>query len=250
MKRYPIKLKNSPLVETICEIRFNTNIPSEAIIGVVFQSVSSLLNDPKIVNLPLSQMPIEVRSNIPDIDYQQLYQIKSDNFVIGVGAKVVTFSQRKPYTGWSIYSKFILDAINKLISCNLFDEITRVGLRYINILDDSLLKVSNFKLSYSGKEVTNETTSMTRLEERINDSLILVFNLNNNILVGVNQQKPKKASMIDIDVIQEISIPLIKDNGQVLVSSFNKLHDMVNQRFFDLLNDSFLNSLGPMYVEK
>lgn len=248
MDKYPIKIKNSPLLETICEIRFNTDFPSEAIIGVIFQSVLPLLNNPKIINLPLSQMPIEARRNIPEVDYQQLYQINNDCFVIGVGARVITFSQRKPYTGWDRYSKFILDAMRKLIDNKFFKNITRIGLRYINLLDDSLLEVTNFKMSFLGKTVSSATTSMTRLEDRINDSLVIVFNLNNNVLVGFNNQKPKKSSMIDINAVQEISILLTEEDNHVLfANSINKLHSIVNNRFFDLLNDSFLKSLEPVY---
>ncbi len=251
MDRFPTKLNNSPLVESICELRFNTILPSETIIGIVFQSVSPLLDNPKIVNLPLFQMPIMARNNIPDIDYQALQQIISGDFVIGVGTKVVTFSQRKPYTGWDIYSKLILNVITKLIECKLFKEITRVGLRYVNILDCSLYEATNFKLSYSGKVITNATTSMTRLEERLDDSLVLVFNLNNNVLVGVNHQKPRKASMIDIDVIQNINITFNDDEGSLILnSSINKLHDILNERFFYILDDNYLNSLGPIYVKE
>jgi len=202
MDQYPKKLNRCPLVEAIFEIRFNTMIPEDAVFGIVYQSLGKIINKKPPVALPIVNLPSEVRRQDPNLKFQPHYQIKLNNWTISVGPKTLLFSNRSPYVGWDEYKRFIIEALRLITLSGIIDQVVRTGLRYINVFDGYLFKNTKLKLEVIDGELTTEETAIHTCLKSY-DGYHINLQLNNNVYISINNQPPKLASLIDIDVSKE-----------------------------------------------
>src|SRR6266480_1902649 len=99
--RLPIKIDPCPIVEAILEIRFVTSESWATLPGLLFTRIRERYPEQK--NLPLAQIPEEMRRHEPTFTYQPLIQFLShSDFLIQFGPRVVSLvAKSKEYTGWS-----------------------------------------------------------------------------------------------------------------------------------------------------
>jgi len=58
--KIPKKIDPCPIVEAIVEIRFDSNLPGDAIFGVIYNQFKE--DYPKFTKLPILQLPEAIRS--------------------------------------------------------------------------------------------------------------------------------------------------------------------------------------------
>jgi uncharacterized protein (TIGR04255 family) len=243
MDQYPKKLNKCPLVEAIFEIRFNTLIPEDAVFGIVYQSLGKIINKNVPVALPIVNLPSEIRRQDPNLKFQPHYQINLNNWTISVGPKTLLFSNRSPYVGWEEYKRFIINALDLIATSGVINQVIRTGLRYINVFEGYLFKNTKLKLEITdGELVAEETTIHTSLKS--NDGYYINLQLNNNVNIRINNQSPKRASLIDLDVSKEqvLNLDTFKHSIDAVLEDS---HNIERDRFFNLLTDEFLRLLEP-----
>lgn len=250
MCRLPLRLEKCPVIETNLEIRFLTNMPGDAVFGIIYQALQSNFEGytPQIQSI--SQIPIELRDTDPNIRYQPTHLMIKDNLSIGIGPKSIIFSNRAPYKGWNTFKNFVLLALSSIEKINIVKEIEKIGLRYINIIEKPLADATNLVISLCGETKDKNDVSTLRLEKKINTDSLLVLQLNDNVLVSINSSAPKKLSMIDIDAItnHRFDSSVLKQNK--ISNILDELHNIEKSYFYKLLNEDFKNGLYPIYEEE
>ena len=179
--------------------------------------------------------------------YQPTYQLINENLSIGICAKSIVFSNKAPYKGWQCFKEFILSAVELIYDSSVIDKIERIGLRYINIIDSPLADATNLNISLCGESQNKNDVSVLRLEKHLRDAELIVFQLNNNVFVSINNAPAQKKSMIDIDSIKNINA----NTHELIIDTFSDiletLHKNEKEHFFGLLRDDYLKQLTPEF---
>lgn len=247
MEKLPTKLIKNPIVEAILEIRFSSVLPDDAVFGLVYKALQEDFESFKLESQPILQLPEIARKEDPGLKYQPTYRLNKNNLSIGIGPRTLIFSNRMPYLGWKSFKKFVLSALNLINNSNVINKVERIGLRYINLINKSLYDTTNLKLSMCNMEENKDDVFTLRLEKQLKDKKMVIFQLNNNVFVSINNEKSIKASIVDIDSINR-NLMEIEDIKKLNFSEIiDELHDIEKGYFFDLLNKNYLDELIPDY---
>lgn len=247
MSDLPLKLEKCPLVETILEIRFKSSLPDDAVFGVIYQSLAKAFDKFIPQRQAILDLPEEARNFDPNMKYQPYYQLINNNLSIGIGPRSIIFSNRAPYQGWNTFRDFVLSALELIQSSTAIYEIERIGLRYINLIDKSLSETTNLNISLCGTTKDPGDVSTLRIEKNLENKKLIIFQLNDNVLISINNAPSRKASMIDIDAISNNSFNFTNTNLQDISVVLDDLHKIEKKHFFDLLDKDYLKNLGPIY---
>src|SRR2546428_13428213 len=86
--RLPIKIEPCPIVAAILEMRFVTSESWRTLPGLLFANIRDRYPEQK--DLPLAQLPEEIRRREHAFTYQPLVQFLSRDFLIQFGPRVVS----------------------------------------------------------------------------------------------------------------------------------------------------------------
>lgn len=239
--KLPKKITPCPIIESIVEIRFDSAIPPDAIFGVVYDSFKEIFpNEP--VNLPILQLPVQIRNSEPNLQYKAHHRLSDDTFLFQVGPKSISLIRKGEYVGWSIFSPKIKECFQKVKIIQIIKNIKRFGLRYINFFEEiDIYEKINLKLLLNEDTLKSDKIFVkTSLQKGDFISNLLV---SNNSKIEQNNVE-KKGSIIDIDVYQE-------ENGQNISARFDEIienaHNIEKELFFSLFKKDFLNKFNPEY---
>lgn len=237
----PKRITPCPIAESVIEVRFDTDFPADAVFGVIFERVKA--NYPKLIRLPILQLPAPILASDLELKYKPHYRLVSkDKTAVQIGPRTISLVASGEYPGWVAYSEKFRDLISLTEKAGVIKTITRLGLRFINFFEGQ---------NVFEKITLNLRTNDTPFES---DELYIrsVIKLNgfNNTLQISNGAKwkvgngEKKGSIIDIDVVKIGTLGL-KD---VAEATLEQAHAVEKRIFFGLIKDDFLkNSLKPEY---
>jgi len=239
--RLPRTIKPCPILEAIVEVRFEPDIPEEAVFGIVYQSFKKDYNHVQVENLPILQVPEAVLRKDPNLKYKPHYRLQRNGLILGLGPRVWSLSNASGYLGWAKYSEALLDTIDRISSASIMKAPLRFGLRYINAFDDDIfdnitLKVSHDdgpfscdQLAIRAQVPTGDFTTTLQISNRAS------FKSNGGQNVG---------SVIDLDIWTESEVEKLLTGPREFIE---KSHAEEKKLFFSLLTEEFLASLNPEY---
>lgn len=237
----PISIDPCPIEETILEIRYSSDTPNDARFGMLYGAIGKFFES-KPIALPILQIPEPIRSQDPSLKYKAHHQLEKENYLLGIGPDVLTFSARRPYTGWSNWSEFFFLILKNAFETNVISKIERVGLRYINVFNDSILEKIKCQIKINNRILAEESTNLRT--EIIDDGFTLVLQIGNSVSMKKENQLIN-CSVIDIDVLHDIK------NTKVFLANYEEViktaHTKEKNLFFSLLNEPFLNEFNPNY---
>lgn len=242
MKRIPIKLGKCPIVESVLEFRFDSDVDRAIVFPVLFSSISNDFQEP--IALPILQIPENVKAMDPNLKDQPCYRLllKEDpSFSLQIGPRVIAFSFNQNYRGWDAFKDYAATYFAKLRGTNVIKRVTRLGFRVINFFDwDIYKRGTEVSISLLGKEIPyEETTLRTKF---INGDYQSVVNIINNAQLNT-PSGTKTGSVVDIDTCL-----LNCENFFMKAPEYmDKAHAIEKQIFFDLLKDDLIESLEPTY---
>ena len=241
MKDIPKKLNICPLEEAVFEIRFSSDTPPDAIFGIIYSSVKDIFPKESIKQLPVQQIPEQIRLKDPNLKYQALHRLQKDNLSLSIGPNTLIFGNTKEYLGWHAWSTFFHSILNEVEKTEVLSKVERIGLRYINIFDNNILENTNVKLLIDNNQLLHETSNLRT--ELVDSGFIKVLQIGNAVNITSNNQS-RIGSIIDIDCIYNFKDEdFFKDYSGLI----NMAHEKEKELFFTLLNDEFLKSLNPKY---
>lgn len=240
--RTPKRLAKNPIIDAIAEVRFSSSIPNDAVIGLVYSQLQDTFGKPE--NLPVLQIPPQLRESDPNLKYQPCYRFTKPGNVLLVGPHTVALSTY-PYSDWGTASPLLADILTRLHKVRLFERIQRIGLRYINFFESiNILDRSTLVLEVRNTSIASQSVSL-RTETTSEDFKVVTQILNNATaeVAGVS----KKGSILDFDIAKEdLAIP--PDSLPTsLMDLFVAANEVADVEFFKLLADDFLLTFGPEY---
>jgi uncharacterized protein (TIGR04255 family) len=242
--KIPIKINKCPINEAILEIRFTSETPADAIFGIIYQEIKKDGFE-KYTRMPILDFPADIREKDENLKYLPHYRLKKENIIIQIGPRVLSVINEKEYLGWDKYSDIINRNLQKLFDLKIAKEITRVGLRYVNIFKDKDI------FNYMKLIITLDDTKLQSITNNLffiikNDDILNNLRIINNAIITNNVNKVSyNGSIYDIDTYME-SGNLKEDT---IYSIIEKLHAEEKQQFFSFLKEAFIRELEPIYKE-
>lgn len=236
----PTKITPCPIVEAIAELRFVTNLPDDAVFGVIYNKFHDEFGKPK--NLPVLQLPEAIRSQDLNLKYAPHYKFHKGDYIMQVGPKVFSLANVKEYVGWDTFSDNIKETFEKLSSLEIVDKIERFGLRYINLFADiNIYEKSMLQIQLEDKNLFKNDNNLSIVMKTGDFASKLVMVNNAQVKLQI-PEKATKGSIIDIDVSLERRIKF--ENMNELIEN---AHKEEKKLFFSLLKPAFLKTFKPEY---
>ncbi len=238
----PKKISPCPIIESIVEIRFESDFPPEVIIGILYQSFVPKFA--KVDRLPILQLPEALRLSDPNLIFQPYYRLSTENFAFQFGAKVISLNNSGTYVGWDVYYAKLVETITTVVKSGVIKNVLRFGIRYINFFENIDI-YKNITLEVKMNNAPLESTQLlTRAELNIGKfSGVLQVASKADIITGVGKTA-KKGSVIDIDIGYNKSDNIANIDFPPL---FRESHEEEKKLFFGLLKPEFLITLNPEY---
>lgn len=241
MNNLPNRISPCPIREAVVEIRYKSNLPSEAIFGIIYDKIFKYFGNSK--TLPIKQLPEAVISRDPKFRYYAHYILSKENLKLKVGPRVLTFSNTKHYIGWEKFFEFVNKVIVELLKTDIIQIPERIGVRYINLFEYDILDKTKLELSIHGREPYKDSLNI-RTEHK-EDKFVLILNYKNNVNIDTPDYKGS-GSIIDIDCIYNCV-----DNDCDFTKNYKNIikegHQHEKSMFFGLLEEKFIQELNPEY---
>lgn len=239
MANLPKKIDPCPIVESIFEIRFNSNLPEDAIFGIFYNQFKDQY--PKFEQLPILQFPASFRSQDPALRYNPHYKTILDNYIIQLGPRSFSISNVDEYVGWEKFVEKINSTYAQVEQCGVIENIERLGLRYINILEGiNIFEKSNFVLSLKNNPITRKTNITTEIPFE-KGMCVLRTTSDAQASLGGKAGKLVLGSVIDIDAVAN------QNEFKNIKEAIEYAHKIEKELFFNILSDDFIKTLNPEY---
>lgn len=238
----PKKIAPCPIIESVVEIKFESNLPPEVIIGILYQAFSSKFT--KVDKLPILQLPEAIRLSDPNLVFQPYYRMTNQNFAFQFGAKVITLNNSGTYIGWSAFYPKLIETINDVVKSGIIKNVLRFGIRYINFFEKmDIYKNITLEVKMSGTSL--DTPQLLTRAELTRGEFTGVLQVTNNADILISPSKaPRKGSVIDIDIGYNKSDNIASIDFPKLL---NESHEEEKKLFFELLKPDFLKTMNPEY---
>lgn len=249
MGRVPKKLKKEPLIEAVWELRFEPKEEStaEILAGIIYNSLRH--EYPKIVRLPAADIPRPIARVDPVLRYAptiRLESVSASPFAVQIGDRVVSLNNRRPYKGWSEFSKRIHDLVNLLQGSELVQKPTRFSLRYIDLLElDPPPSLASLRIQVKVAERDLSKCPIQLRAEIQDDPFVHILQIASPALVTIGSAEQHSGTLVDIDTIRNVEPSA--DFWKILDAELDEAHDRSNRLFFELLTSEALELLEPIY---
>lgn len=240
MQKLPQEISPSPIVEVTIEIKFSTEFPHNAILGIIYNAFKDEFSN--IESLPITQIPEEVRLNDPNFKFKVFHRFAGAIYSIQVGFDVITLHCNSPYSGWGAFFPEITKFVERVKSTNIISNVVSISLRYINFFKDDIFRNTNVLIEIMGNRV-EKGKSVMRFELP-HDEYIQVFQIANNTEIEDQKNGIKMTgSILDITIIQNNPQSFFEKSSTII----EKMHVEEKNIFFGLLKEDFLSKLNPSY---
>jgi len=243
----PKRLRKDAIVEALLEIRFKgTDVPEVTIGRLVADITSSMQVGAKVERLPLADLPAQIRRADPNLAYQPILQLWSENRtrVAKIGEQVLSWHALQPYPGWNAFKSELGRVIEGLAKAVANPDVTRLGFRYINALrgsDHGINALQDLNLAVAVGGATLVVPLNINYRQMIGDHHVLTRVATPEFVEAGPVPIGGFAVMIDIDVSTEGAkgLPTV-DNALTWTET---AHDAIKAEFFRLLKPETLENL-------
>jgi uncharacterized protein (TIGR04255 family) len=238
----PKRINPCPIIDSVVELRFESNFPIDAIFGVIFSAVKNEYAG--FQRLPVSEVPEIIRNQDLNLKYAPFFQASSSSFVLRVGPRVVALSNIGEYVGWDKFFLKLKELLGKLRGIEVVSKFTRIGIRYIDFFESDIFNNVNLiipEIQVNQKLLSSKQRAYRALVE--NDKFLTNIQMANNtdVIVKANQ---KKGSLLDSDTYFESAAGFGFAGLEELIG---ECHLRGKEMFFSLLKEDFIRQLNPEY---
>lgn len=244
--KIPKKITPDRIKDSIVEVRYNSKIPFEAIIGILYQS---MVPQYTYTNRPLGrqQFPLPVPPTISQeitLSLGGVNLFSNDKIKVQLIPNSIVFNCVGDYIGWIDFKAELEKILSIFIKSIKVDSFTRIGIRYITEYPNlDLVDCVKFNFTFGMAERKSEKYSF-KTEFKLDDYRV-ILSLNNKLPVVKEANKsPDPISIIDLDLIKEETF---KSDLKTLMGKLDNMHSKEKEVFFNLLKEDFLKSLNPEY---
>lgn len=245
--KLPEKLGKSPLVEAICEVRFQPRDlqAGELLPGVLLTKLRQRL--PQTEPEDVAKIPATLRRADPQLEHLPLQRFFSDSEKVRVGPRSILASPVGEYPGWGSFLSLIDFSLDALREADAVGHVERYSLRYRNIIRTTVPQLAALRLRVEAADrVVPERGFQLRYELGEPPGVTIIHIQPNAQRRGPAGEGPAGV-LVDIDRVAwpEAGSDFLGDSRAKLV----QLHDELKVHFFDLLTTETIASLEPTYAD-
>lgn len=245
MNKLPKLLRDCPLIDALIEIRFETTLNPSVVFAVVYALLREEFKGP-VINLPLLQIPEQVRLLDPNLKYKPLYRIDGDGIILQIGPDVICVSSQKPYVGWDRLSGVCVNIINKMISGGVITGVTRLGHRYVNFFEKNITEELAVTFGVlDGYELRGKLIRYDLVDGNFTN--VMQFSDTAEYKMPLSGQI-QRGSLIDIDTSRDYGFDK-KFFINHMREELDLSHMSEKKLFYAMLKERFIQSLNPEYDE-
>ena len=238
-KSLPKKITPCPIHEAILEIRYESARPREAIFGLVYERFRT--DFPGCEKQPVLQIPEQIRTADPNLRHLPEFRLESTGFLLLVGPRTFALATSGEYCGWQAFSEKASEVLSRLSDLDLVQEVSRLGLRYINVFDLDIWEKSTLRIIRGEARLDSRSSQVT--------AQIPALPYEHTLRVANNVEVKRQSvvvgeSIIDIDTAMTDQLAGFFDRRDELIGG---AHEEEKKLFFSLLTDEYLASLNPEY---
>lgn len=232
-KVLPRRLGAEPIVDAICEIRFDKSALD--IVGLLPGLLMDHLGTvDEVIRLPAGMLPGGVEIN--ELADQPHVRVRAGSLFVSVGPRVLAVAMPNPYPGWTDFRSAAVAIFNLAKSKRLVDQVTRVSVRYTDLIAGGKFEQLNAALSLGGADAFGAVEIRA---DRVIDGVRVI----NSIASPASTQDGRSGVVVDTDTIMDQPVDFWSQSGDYL----NKLHGISKEIFFSMIKDETLESLKPEY---
>lgn len=237
----PSRISPCPIVEAILEIRFSTTKSWRMLPGLLLSTIREKY--PKTQDLPLAQVPEEVRRKEPNLTYKPLVQYQGKDFIIQLGPFVVSLvTKQHSYPGWQALRAEMEWLVEMLKKSGFVEEGKRLGVRYVNFFDFDVFSKLNLEVKYGENSLADSELGVVAVLKQ--PPFKARLQVSNNVTME-SANKVCGGSVVDVDVwLGSLDFEPFVDS----MEKFTEAHELEKQIFFALLKHEFLSTLNPEYA--
>lgn len=205
------------IVNCVCDFMLEFNCDIENLLPIVVTN-SDLT---KIERLAVSDIPRNIRAVDPNLKFQPIYKITSEEHKISVmfGEHIIIFNTLD-YKCWDDFSKVRKVIIDKLIEEKTITRISRIGLRYINLIKEDITKNEIFSFKINNKDMLNELSQVSFFKTE--EDIVI------NTTIASQIDKKQEEYITDITVAFEHDIDI---DSEIINNKIEKMHTIQKDKF-------------------
>jgi uncharacterized protein (TIGR04255 family) len=236
----PKSIEVCPIVDALVEVRFLPAVPEEVVFGVLYESLAARF--PKVENLPVLQVPPQIRNLNPQLRFQPTHRLKGERHYVSIGPRVVVAGIEIPYPGWDALRAQLLSTFEAIMAKHVIKQVQRLGFRYLNVFEGDVTKRLTLEFRLRDEVIEGDKTSFRTTMKREDANVTLRVSKDQNFKRPPNFKRT--GTIIDIDVSRATSDVFTL---QTLISFIDAAHTTEKTLFFDLLKPEFLTDLKPTF---
>jgi len=241
--KLPRKLRISPLVEAIFELRFSPaqSAAGDLLPGILFQAFPGDYSE--VESLPVSGVPLEIRESDPNLRYQALHRLQGKQRSLSTGNRVIVYSSQQAYPGKTKFLQEIGTVLAKVQKTKLVSSVERFSFRYINLLSAEIgaqLKLLNATLKMKGGPISEKGFQL-RFEEQDGDFLSIV-KVHTNATVAFKDGVSRTGLLLDVDTLYSGRLDEFWPEKDSLLAQG---HASLKKTFFSMLTDEAISACDP-----
>ena len=236
----PKKLNPAPLLISAINIKFDSDVPTEAVFGILYQNIQNSLGTFKSSPTPIINIPLEIRENDDNLKFMPTYTLLDEKkqYSLQIGGKIASIVYDKAYGieygGWRDYFR---SEIKKFIECIDKSKVIKkiINLEYQNIdffQDEDIFKNINITIDYPAKCVSKQLSFSETFEGMTNS-----VNINGSAQVIVNNENAS-GSTIDMKTVCADSDTEADNIKEIL----EKMHESNKKLFFSIIKEEYINA--------
>lgn len=235
--KLPKEISPCPIVEAICEVRFEPTVHPDAVFGACYAKLSPLIGPP--TNLPILGLPPEIREGDPNLRFQPHYKFTREGYTFQLGPRVLALSVARPYPGWQNFSAKVKTAVKALNETSVIADVKRFGLRYIDYFEGNVFDLIDVEIQVNSQALAARETALSLVTDHRYSHVVRI---RKDVTVGV-ANKTLQGSVIDVDSFA----PDPKGGLSSFDQFLEEAHEDEKTIFFGMLKPEFLATLHPNY---
>lgn len=247
-KTLPKKLIKEPMVDAIFEMRFSSSTAASSVLPGFFFAKLQPINW-KVTQLPISEIPNQIRNADANLRYAPLMRIDWDNFIILIGDYTVGIGCKIPYQGWIKFKERIERAVQIVMDTNIIQAIERYSLKYVDIIDgkDLAERIQRVNINIMIGSYPVENNIFTARVEIPKDNFLKVIQISSDAKALMEGGKVLEGVLVDIDTICRQQTSDLANFKSELSARLEDLHQENKITFFDCLRQETIDYLEPVY---
>lgn len=248
-KTLPSKLKKEPLVDVVCEVRFDSSAPASALLPGML--LPKMKGTPSIEPLAIAQLPQIIRDQDANLRHAPLMRMTlDDSFVVLFGDRSIAVGCKMPYAGWQAFKEVIVSVFSVLTEAAFVKKIERHSLKYVDFFEstgDVTWDLSDFEIGITiGSRTLSHETSQLRCEI-VDGRFIHATTLLTPAFYMGSDGKQRSGAVVDVDTIRNQEYADLREFAKLIPDLADEIHSANKDFFFSLLKKESLKKLEPMY---